>query len=322
MLSSICIKVSMPSLKAKIIQGIIRNRNVLKGQFKNTEFSHSKEAVLEFRSDCEKGGERFGKLPKNVTVNTVNVDRVYAEFIVPNGAPKDKLIFYVHGGGYVSGSCNDHRAIVSKVCVKTGLSCILYEYGLAPEKPFPAAINDSIEVWNALPELGYNYENVVIMGESAGGGLALSLLFALKDKGLPMPKATVAISPWADLNCTNNAYSTRNRKSLAPLNSWNVFSDYYVGDADPNHPYISPLFGDSLGLPPIFINAGDADELYDDAYLFYQKAKANNVDVYFRQGEGLVHCYPLLAPMFSEATNALDEISDFVKRQLQCKDVG
>lgn len=114
-----------------------------------------------------------------------------------------------------------------------------------------------------------------------------------------------------------NVFNHENKFSAAPLNSWTVFSKHYVGDIDPENPLISPLFGDLKGLPPIFINSGEADELYDDGERFYLKAKEAGVDIRFRAGEGMLHCYPFFAPMFREATEAMDEIVDFVKKKLK-----
>ena len=290
----------------------MRNRHLFKGKLRKEEMDTDIKSVLAFRESCEKGAARFGKIANGVTVKQEVINMIKSEWLIPENAPEDKMIFHVHGGGYVSGSCNDHRSIVSKITVKIGITTLLYEYGLAPEAPFPAAINDSVSVYNAILEKGYSPKNMIVMGESAGGGLSLALLLALKDQNIPLPKACVAISPWTDLSCSSETYKTKNRVSLAPMNSWNVFSKYYVGNNDVRNPYISPLMGNLQGLPPIFINAGDADELFDDGRKFYKKAREAGVDIKFRQGKNMVHCYPLLAPMFPEATEAMEEIIGYM----------
>jgi acetyl esterase/lipase len=258
-------------------------------------------------------GRKYGALP----LNAYSRPGIKAEWLVPSGVNPEKLILYVHGGGYVSGSCSDHRGFVSKFAKTTGYTCLVYEYRLAPEHPFPAAINDSVVVYFALLKKGYRPENILIAGESAGGGLTLALLLALKNMEAPLPVAAVAISPWADLTCSGPSYQTKNKVSLAPLNSWHVFSKHYRGASAPNHPLISPVFGDLQGLPPIFINAGTDDELYDDSELFVKKARQAGVDVTFRAGAGMFHCYPLMAPMFREATEAMNEIAVFIKKYLR-----
>jgi acetyl esterase/lipase len=127
----------------------------------------------------------------------------------------------------------------------------------------------------------------------------------------------VAISPWTDLTCSGESYKTKNRLSPAPKDSWFVFGNHYRGNHPADHPYISPLFGDPQGFPPILINSGVDDELFDDGEMFSKKAKMAGVDVTFSAGEGMVHCYPLLAPMFPEATQAMEEIVEFIRRNLR-----
>jgi acetyl esterase/lipase len=227
------------------------------------------------------------------------------------------MILYVHGGGYVSGSCNDHRGFVSKFAKATGAATLVYEYRLAPEHPFPAAVEDSVKIYNWLLEQGHLPANILVAGESAGGGLCLALLLALKEQALPMPAAAVAISPWTDLTCSGDSYKTKNDRSPAPIDSWFVFSSHYAGNSPVNLPLISPLFGDLAGLPPLFINSGEDDELFDDGARFAEKAARAGVDVTFRRGPGMIHCYPLLAPMFPEATEAMAEIVGFVRKAFE-----
>ena len=152
--------------------------------------------------------------------------------------------------------------------------------------------------------------------------MTLALLLALKEQNISLPSAAVAISPWTDLTCSGDSYKTKNKVSVAPLNSWFVFSKHYVGENETTNQLISPLFGDLKGLPPLFINSGEDDELFDDGRRFYEKAKKVGVNVTFQKGEGMVHCYPLLAPMFPEATTAMNEIVEFVKKQLKDKTVN
>jgi acetyl esterase/lipase len=304
----------MPSLKARVFNLMMRNRHLLQGKLKREAFDFN-TSIGGFREQCERGAAR-AKVPDGVEVRPESINGIYAERLVPDGAEGKKVILYVHGGGYVSGSCSDHRAIVAKFAKTCGVLTLLYEYRLAPEHPFPAGLNDSVAVYKWLLENGFEPKNIVVAGESAGGGLALALLLALKEKDIPMPAAAVAISPWTDLTCSSDSYHTKNKVSLAPLNSWTVFSKYYAGENRADLPLISPLFGDLQGLPPIFINSGQDDELFEDGEKFYLKAKDAGVDVTFRAGEGMVHCYPLLAPFFKEATEAMQEICAFVNKHI------
>jgi len=295
----------------------MRKRHWFKGRWKKPEMGNSVEAVLAFRNECEKGAERFGKIPTGIEVKSEVIDMIVSEWLIPENAVPDKLLFYVHGGGYVSGSCNDHRSIVSKVSKATKLKTLLFEYGLAPENPFPAALNDTVTIYQEVLKKGYSHENIIFMGESAGGGLCLASLLAIRDQEIPLPKAAVVISPWTDLSCAGESYRTKNKVSLAPLNSWAVFSSFYTAGNDITNPYISPLFGELSELPPLFINAGNADELFYDALQLSQKAKQAGVEITFSEGERMIHCYPLLAPLFPEATEAMNEITAFIKLHLE-----
>lgn len=295
---------------------LVRNRHLLHGKFTKEVFDFN-SSIPEFRDRCEKGAKKMGKIPGEITIKRQPVQGINAEWIIPEGAEEQKIILYVHGGGYVSGSCSDHRGVVSKFAMLTGITCLLYEYRLAPEHPFPAALDDSVAVYKWLLAAGYTPDNILIAGESAGGGLCLATLLALKEKKIPLPVAAVAISPWTDLTCSSDSYTTKNRMSVAPLNSWTVFSHHYVADNNPRSPLISPLYGDLKGLPPLLINAGMNDELYEDGEKFSTKAGEAGVEVIFTPGIGQVHCYPFFAPMFPEATGAMNEIVDFVKTYLK-----
>lgn len=298
----------MTSLQSSIFRWIMKLRR--------KEVFDFTTSIDQFRKKCEKGANLLGKLPEGIEVSPVTIDGIYGEWIVPSQATPDKVILYTHGGGYVSGSCSDHRAIVARLVKGCEIRTLLFEYRLAPENPFPAALDDSVSAYRWLLAEGISPSNIMIVGESAGGGLCLATLLALRDQDIPLPAAAVAISPWTDLKCTGESYQTKNKVSLAPLNSWTVFSKYYVGDNDPGLSWISPLYGDLHGLPPIFINAGEDDELIDDSTRFTEKAKAAGVDVKLRVGENMVHCYPFLPSFIPEARQAMDEICAFIKTHI------
>ncbi len=306
----------MNSIKSQCVNFIIRNNHLFRGKWRKEVFDGN-TSIARFREQCERGAARYGRIPRDIIIRKDRLNGINMEYHTPTGAPEDKIILYLHGGGYVSGSCNDHRGFVAKFANYTGFTCLLFEYRLAPEHPFPAALEDSLKVYQHLLSSGYAPEKIVLAGESAGGGLTLALLLAIKSQELPLPKAAVAISPWTDLTCSSGSYTSKNKVSAAPLNSWTVFSNYYVGGDSASNPFISPLFGELAGLPPILVNSGVDDELFEDGEKFYHKAKAAGVDVRFRAGKGMLHCYPLLAPMFPEATEAMNEIVDFIKNNLK-----
>ncbi len=304
----------MPSLKSQWVNWMMRNRHLFQGKLRRTVFNEN-TSITDFRELCEKGGGKV-KVPEGIAVEKDTVAGIHSEWLIPGGADHETLIFYVHGGGYVSGSCNDHRGIVGKFTRQSGVRTLLFEYRLAPEHPFPAGLNDAVAVYQEVLERGVEPKRIIFAGESAGGGMVLALLLALKERGLAQPAGAVAISPWTDLTCSSHSYRTKSKVSVAPKDSWKVFSKHYVGDQAAELPLISPLFGNLQGLPPLLINAGQDDELFDDGQTFALKAQGAGVEVTFRAGEGMVHCYPLLAPMFKEATEAMEEICTFISQQL------
>ena len=167
-----------------------------------------------------------------------------------------------------------------------------------------------------LLDQGTAAENIVMVGESAGGGLCLATLLALRDQGIPLPSAAVAISPWTDLKCTGESYRTKAGVCLSPPGSWMVFSACYAGDHDLGNPCVSPLYGDLDGLPPILIYAGEDEVLRDDSVRFTEKASQAGVEIQMKVGGGMVHCYPLLPDFIPESRQALDEICGFIKTHL------
>ena len=235
---------------------------------------------------------------------------------MPEGAREDRAILYTHGGAYICGDCNDHRALITKFALTAKVKTLLFDYRLAPEHPFPAALEDTLTVYRWLLDGGISPANIFIAGESAGGGLCLTTLLALRDTNMPLPAAAVAMSPWTDLTYSGESFHSRAKVCVSPEGMFEVCSKYYAGDNDPRHPWISPLFGDLHGLPPIHIAVGDHERMLDDSTAFVTKAKAAGVEITLRIGEGQVHCYPLMAPMFPEATEAMNEICAFIKAHI------
>lgn len=311
---------TMPSIQSRLVNLALRNRHLL--QFRLTREAWDwNTSVPAFREVCERGARRV-KLPEGVEVSPATIqglpDGLAAEWIRPSAiaalqAADDAVIFYVHGGGYVSGSCSDHRGVVAKLVQGTGIRALLHEYRLAPEHAFPAALEDTLAAYGWLLAQGVLPSRIVIAGESAGGGLCLATMLALRDKGIPLPAAAVAISPWTDLKLTGESYRTKAKVCLAPPGMNVVCSRFYAGDHDPCLPWISPLYGALDGLPPMLICVGDDETMRDDSVRFAEKAKAAGVQVTLRVGEGMIHCYPLLAPLFPEATQAMEEICAFIR---------
>ncbi len=305
----------MPSLQSRLARFVLQHRHWLRFKLTRPAFDGS-TSIPNFRETAEKTARKMARMPAGIEVSPITIDGLKAEWILPARATKDKVMLYVHGGGYVSGSCNSHRSIVAKVVKAAKVGAWLFDYRLAPEHPFPAALVDSVAVYRWLLAQGIAPSNIMIVGESAGGGLCLATLIALRDQGIPLPAAAVAISPWTDLKCTGDSYRTKAKVCLAPEGSWTVFSKHYAGDNDPCLPGISPLYGDLHGLPPMLIQVGEDEVLLNDSTPFAEKAKKAGVDITLKVGEEMLHCFPLLSPLFPEAREAMQEICDFIKRHI------
>lgn len=307
----------MPSLRSRLFVFALKYRHLLRFQLERTNTIDWNTSMQQLRKEVEKGAGFFGKLPDDFELMPIKIGALSAEWMLPSHATKDKVILYFHGGGLVVGSIKAHRGIVAKFVKGSGIGALVFDYGLAPEHPFPEGLNDSIAAYSYLLAEGIKPSNIVFMGDSGGGGLCLAALLALKDKGLPLPSAAVVLSPWTDLANTGDSWKTNAEvDTLCWKEAQIIFSKYYVADNDPELPWISPLYGDLHGLPPILIYVGGDELLRDDSTRFARKAKNAGVDVTLHIGEGMFHCYPACAPLFPEATQAMDEISAFIRARI------
>lgn len=305
----------MTSLQSHMMYFMMKNRHLFKGHLKQETWDLN-TSIPKFRAECEQANSRMAKDPEGVTVTPVDVDGIPAEWLVPAETKNEGVILYTIGGGYVSGTLQDHRSMVAKIVLGSQTRMLIFEHRLAPEHPYPAAIEDSVKAYRWLLAQNISPTKIMIVGESAGGGLCLATLLAIRDLGIPIPAAVVAMSPWTDLTLSGESYRTKARVCLSPKGMGAVCSHYYVGDQDPTLPWISPLFGDLYGLPPMYISVGEYETMLDDSTRFAEKAKKAGVDVTLKVGEKMVHCYPLMAPFYPEATQELETICRFIELHL------
>ena len=304
----------MQSIRSKIFLWLIKNRRFFAFKLK-PEVVDENFSVDRFRHDVDKTTSKM-KMPKGIRSESFQINNIHAEWIISENPLNGKVLLYIHGGGFISGSCNTHRTLVAKFVEGTQLKALLFDYRLAPEYPFPAALEDCIEVYNWLLTQGYKGSDIVIGGESAGGTLTLSLLLAIKEKGITFPKAAFSISPVTDLRCQADSFAFNYKNDIAPYGSWDVWTKYYIGNSDPTLPLLSPLMGNYKGIPPIHITVGTYEIHLDDCINVTNKAKEDGVEVILNKWPKMVHAFPLFSPLFPEAKQAMVDICQFATDQL------
>lgn len=303
----------MQSLKSKIVIGLLRHRYLFQFRLKRKPFDPTADGIRKFREKSEKAAKLFGKIPPDIEIVPLETGGRYAEWVKSSGNPDGKAILYFHGGMYVIGSPQGHRQHVLKFVKGTGINALVFDYRLAPEHPFPAALDDSLEAYKYLLNEGFKPTDIVFAGDSAGAGLCLATLLAIKESGNPLPVAAAVLSPWTDLTLSGLSYKTNAKVCLSPEGSAENCSAFYARDMDRKNPFISPLFGNPDGLPPLHISVGSNEILLDDSIAFAEKAKNAGVDVTIEIGEGMCHCYPAFGNLFPESKKTLAEICAHLK---------
>jgi len=252
-----------------------------------------------------------------VKCEPVNANGVKAEWITAKNAAPDRVIMYLHGGGYVMGSIDTHREVVARLSKAAQARCLPLDYRLAPENPFPAAVDDSITGYRWLLAQGYKPERIVIAGDSAGGGLAVSTLVALRDLGAPLPAAGVCISPWVDLEAEGESMTSRAAQD--PLVSREMIlnlAKMYMGEKGSlREPLAAPINAYLNDLPPLFIQVGNSETLLDDSTRLADKAKEAGVDATLQIWDEMPHVWHLAAPVLPEGQEAIDQIGEFVRQR-------
>ncbi|MFL9951384.1 alpha/beta hydrolase [Paraburkholderia agricolaris] len=232
-----------------------------------------------------------------------------------SSAPTQPTVLYCHGGGYYFCSPRTHRSLVFGLATRANAPVFSLDYRLAPEHPFPAALDDATAAYRQLVADGTPPESIVISGDSAGGGLALATLVALRDAGDPLPAGGLLFSPWTDLAAAGA--SIRNNDGLDPMFSGPAIAraaQVYLGGTPATHPYASPVYADLRGLPPLFIMAGSTEVLLDDSQRVADNARAAGVDCEFEVWKKMPHVWPLFTPFIPEGGRALDRAAAFVRR--------
>lgn len=252
-------------------------------------------------------------IPEGTRCTAVDAGGVPAEWIEMPGATSGRVVLYLHGGGYVIGSISTHRSLVARIARDSGARCLAIDYRLAPENPFPAALEDATKAYRFLVASGIAPGDIVIAGDSAGGGLTLATLLSLRDAGDALPAAAVCLSPWTDLEGTGGShFDPTIGDPMVNLPGLQLMGQLYAG-ARTSDPLASPLLADLHGLPPLFILVGTREMLLDDSLRVADKARAAGVEVTLEKGEGLIHVWPLFGDGVPEAADAVKRIGDFIR---------
>jgi acetyl esterase/lipase len=264
-----------------------------------------------------KGMEKVAfKAADDVGVEAVTVAGRAAEWLRAPGANAQRAILYLHGGGYVMGSLTTHRSLGGEISRAAQAAVLMVDYRLAPESPFPAAVEDGVAAFQWLIDKGFKPQNLAIAGDSAGGGLAAATLVALRDRKLQLPKAAVCISPWSDLTCTNESYKTRAEADpMVTSDGIGNMAGVYLQGADAKNPLASPNFADWRGLPPLLIQVGRDEVLLDDSIKLHEKAQAAGVDSTLEIWDDMVHVWHAFHPMLPEGKQGIERVGAFLREK-------
>jgi acetyl esterase/lipase len=256
-------------------------------------------------------------VPEDVRTTAVELGGVSAIEVTAGGGEASGTVLYFHGGGYALGSAATSVNLAADVARRSSTTAYTVDYRLAPEDPFPAAVDDALAAYRGLLDHGIPAETIAVSGESAGGGLALALLAAIKDAGLPQPAAAAVLSPWADLTQSGRSYETKAAVDPAlTRQALSTRADDYLAGADPRSPLASPLFADLRGLPPLLIQAGTYEILLDDAVRLAAKAADDDVAATLQTFPGAPHVFQGFSAVLPEGARALDQLGAFLRTHL------
>jgi acetyl esterase/lipase len=274
----------------------------------------SEGTITEQRARQEKS-VRFFRLPKQVRCKAISDLGVPSEWIDSPDSGTG-IILYLHGGAYALGSIQSHREMIARLVLTTNCKALAINYRLAPENPFPAALEDVIMAYEGVLSGGVAPSQICIAGDSAGGGLAIATLFALREQGIPLPAGVFCFSPWLDLTLSGDSVlKNMNHDPILSATILQKYVNYYIGNHNATDPLISPLFGDLRGLPPIHIQSGRNEILLDDSVRFYEKARQTGVDVTLKIWDDMFHVFQLFS-FLPETQESMKQVSAFINKVL------
>ena len=254
--------------------------------------------------------------PEGVSSKRVDAGGIAAEWIAAEDASDEQTIYWLHGGGYCIGSINTHRGLLARISAASGARVFAIDYRLAPEHPFPAAVEDAVAGYRWLLSTGVDPAQIIIGGDSAGGGLTVAALVALKEAGQPLPAAAVCISPWTDMALSGE--SLLSKAEADPMITTDGIArvrDAYIGEADPRAPLASPIYADLSGLPPMLIQVGEDEVLLDDSTRLAERGAVAGVDVKLEIWPEMIHVWHFFAEMLPDGQQAIERIGGWIRER-------
>ena len=255
-------------------------------------------------------------IPKEIEIKSITLDKIPAEWVIPSDPIKDRVILYLHGGGWILGSPLSSRKLNSAIVEATKIRILSIDYRLAPEHPFPTPLEDCVDAYKWLLSNGFKNDHIIIAGDSAGGNLTLTTLLKLRDQGIDLPAGAICLSPATDFTLADDSYF-KNAETDPGLADIGVFWWYvaYLAGENPHNPYISPLFADLKGLPTILVQASSCEMLYSDATRFVEKAKKAGTNAILQSWDDMPHVFQgLIYDLIPEAKDAISRIADFTNK--------
>jgi acetyl esterase/lipase len=280
-----------------------------------SNYEQMKDKVDKMRANFVQATKSFATPPADTRIEPVDAGGVPAEWVCAPDVDEDRVLLYLHGGGYVIGSIDTHKGLIAGLSAAAHCRALALDYRLAPEHRYPAAVDDAVAAYRWLLDAGFSPSRIAIAGDSAGGGLTLATLVALREAGDPLPAAAVPISPWTDLEGTGDSMKTHvDKDPMVEPGGLLGMARLYLGDADPRQPTASPLHADLTGLPPLLIQVGELETLLDDATRIAASAQKRGVAVTLEVWPEMVHVWHLFAPMVPEGRDAIARIGAFLKQ--------
>lgn len=273
--------------------------------------------IEEMRSEMERLGDVTAE-PGGVDYIETDADGVDAMWAIPKACMEDRVLLCAHAGGYAAGSMYSHRKMYAHYAKKIGCQALIVNYRLAPESPHPAQVNDMARAYCWLIDQGITSNHIAIAGDSAGGGLAITTLLRLRELGVPLPAASMPLSPWIDMELAGTSFATNATRDLLISREMAGYmaSNFLGEEGDRRDPLASPLFADLTGLPPVYIQVGACEVLLDDSRALACALEKAGVDVTLEEFPGMQHIFNLLAGVAPEADEAIEKYARWVRPKM------